>query len=134
MAFDIAVREREGVQIADLKGRLLLGESSAELRNKLRELQEGGTTQIVLNLAGVDYIDSTGLGTLVMGATSIKKAGGALKLLNLSKRNIELMVMTKLTTVFEVFDDETAAVNSFFGDREVKKFDILEFVRGNQDR
>ena len=67
----------------------------------------------------MDYIDSTGLGGLVISYTTLKKAGGALKVLNLSKRNIELLILTKLSTVFEVFDDEQDAVNSFFPNREI---------------
>jgi len=77
----------------------------------------------------VDYIDSTGLGALVMGYTTLRKAGGTLKLLNLSRRNIELIVFTKLETVFEIFDDELDAVNSFFPGRSVRRFDILSFVQ-----
>jgi anti-sigma B factor antagonist len=77
----------------------------------------------------VDYVDSTGLGGLVISFTTLRKSGGALKLLNLSRRNIELLVLTKLTTVFEIFDDEQEAVNSFFPNRKIRKFDILSFVR-----
>ncbi len=84
---------------------------------------------LVLNMAGVDYIDSTGLGALVMCATSLRKNGGNVKLLNLNRRNIELLVMTKLATVFEIFTDEQDAVNSFFPDRKLKTFDILDFVQ-----
>jgi anti-sigma B factor antagonist len=82
-----------------------------------------------LNLAGTDYIDSTGLGTLVVSFTRLRKAGGRLRLLNVNRRNIELLVLTKLTTVFELFDDEQNAVNSFFPGRKIKHFDILSFVR-----
>ena len=83
----------------------------------------------MLDLAGVDFIDSTGLGALVIGFTTMRKGGGMLKLLNLNRRNIELLILTKLTAVFELFTDEQDAINSFFPDREVKKFDILNFVR-----
>ena len=67
-----------------------------------------------------------------MGATSMQRRGGTLKLLQLNKRNIELMVMTKLTTIFEIFQDEQDAVNSFFPDRQINRFDILEFVKGQK--
>ena len=77
----------------------------------------------------MDYIDSTGLGALVIVATTLRKAGGNVKLLNLNRRNIELLVMTKLATVFEIFNDEQDAVNSYFPDRKIKTFDILDFVR-----
>jgi len=129
MALSITAREREGIQILDLKGRLTVGEEVAGFREKLQTLIEEGHAKIVINLADVDYIDSTGLGSLVVCFTRVRKAGGELKLLNLNRRNIELLVLTKLTTVFEVFNDEQDAVNSFFPDREIKRFDILEFVR-----
>lgn len=129
MAVEIEQREREGIVILDLKGRLIVGEPVAALREKIRELSEAGSGNIVLNMAEVDYIDSTGLGGLVISYTSLKKTGGSLKLLNLNRRNIELLVLTKLTTVFEVFDDEQDAVNSFFPNREIRRFDILNFVR-----
>lgn len=125
----IEQREREGIVILDLKGRLVVGEPIASVREKIRELSAAGSIQIILNLAEVDYIDSTGLGGLVIAYTSLKKAGGALKLVHVSKRNIELLVLTKLTTVFEVFDEEQDAVNSFFPNREIRKFDILSFVQ-----
>jgi anti-sigma B factor antagonist len=129
MSLDIHQREREGIVILDLKGRLVVGEPIASLRERIRELSESGSNNVILNLHGVDYIDRTGLGGLVISYTTLKKAGGALKVLNLSKRNIELLVLTKLTTVFEIFNDEQDAVNSFFPNREIKKFDILSFVQ-----
>jgi len=134
MSFEIEQREREGIVILDLRGRLVVGESVSDLRERIRGLGESGSSRIILNLEGVDYIDSTGLGGLVISFTTIKKAGGALKLLNLSRRNIELLILTKLTTVFELFDDEQDAVNSFFPNREIKKFDILNFVRQQEEK
>lgn len=129
MALDLQEREREGIIILDLKGRLIVGEPVSSLREKVRELSDAGKLNIVLNLEHVDYIDSTGLGGLVISYTSLKKAGGALKILNLSKRNVELLVLTKLTTVFELFVDEQDAINSFFPNRQIRKFDILDFVQ-----
>jgi anti-sigma B factor antagonist len=129
MSLDIQQREREGIVILDLKGRLVVGEPIASLRERIRELSEGGRNNVILDLASVDYIDSTGLGGLVISYSTLKRAGGALKVLNLSKRNIELLVLTKLSTVFEVFNDEQDAVNSFFPNREIRKFDILSFVQ-----
>ncbi len=129
MAFEIEEREHEGICILDLKGRLTVGEPVSNLREKIRELADDGKVNVVLNLEGVDYIDSTGLGGLVISFTTLKKAGGALKILNLSKRNVELLILTKLTTVFELFGDEQDAVNSFFPNRQIKKFDILSFVQ-----
>ena len=129
MSLEIKERQREDIVILDIDGRLIVGDPVNMLREKIPSLISAGNKKVVLNLAGVDYIDSTGLGGMVICFTSLQKAGGALKLLNLSKRNIELLVLTKLTTVFEIFDDEQDAVNSFFPDREIKKFDILSFVQ-----
>jgi anti-sigma B factor antagonist len=128
MAFQVNERAREGVAILDLSGRLTLGDAVSELRNRLQELIAAGKTRVVLNLAEVGYIDSSGLGTLVMMHASVQKAGGSMKLLNLNRKTIEMLVMTKLTMVFEVFDDEMSAVNSYFPDREIRKFDILDFL------
>jgi anti-sigma B factor antagonist len=126
---DIHKRDREGITILDLKGRLVVGEPSGRLREKLAEETNQGVRRVILNLEGVEYIDSTGLGSMVICFTSQQKAGGALKLMKLNRRNVELLVLTKLSTVFEVFQEEQDAVNSFFPDREIKRFDILSFVK-----
>src|SRR5215472_13071431 len=128
MALDITQREREGIPILDFKGRLTVGNEATAFREKISALNQAGTHNLVVNLGGVDYIDSTGLGALVMSATSMRRNGGNMKLLNLNRRNIELLVMTKLATVFETFNDEQDAVNSYFPDRKIKTFDILSFV------
>jgi len=129
MSFDIQKREREGVVILDMKGRLVVGEAASRLRDDILALASAGNHRVVLNLRGVDFIDSTGLGAMVICFTTLKKAGGALKLCNLAEREIELLVLTKLTSVFELFDDEQHALNSFFPGREMKRFDILSFVQ-----
>jgi len=129
MALEIHQREREGVCVLDLKGRITVGPEATALREKVAQLTAAGTANLVLNMAGVDYVDSTGLGALVMCATSLRKTGGNMKLLNLNRRNIELLVMTKLATVFEIFPDEQDAVNSYYPDRKINTFDILSFVR-----
>ncbi len=132
MALSIETREKEGIPILDLKGRLTAGEEVVTLRDRLTQELDAGNKNLVLNMRGVDYVDSTGLGTLVICFTRFQKGGGSLKLLNLSRRNIELLVLTKLTTVFELFMDEQDAVNSFFPDRKIKKFDILSFVQSQE--
>jgi anti-sigma B factor antagonist len=129
MAFQIESHKREGILILVLSGRLMLGEAATLLRDRLAKAADAGSHRLVLNLKAVEHIDSTGLGTLVMAATRAKKAGGAAKLAFLNQKNLELMVMTKLTTVFEIFNDEVDAVNSFFPDRKIERFDILEFVK-----
>ena len=134
VALDIEQREREGITILDLKGRITVGPEATALREKVAALNAAGTRNLVLNLAGTDYIDSTGLGALVMCATTLRKSGGNMKLLNLNRRNIELLVMTKLATVFEIFNDEQDAVNSYYPDRKLKTFDILDFVQQMKKR
>ena len=133
MSLEITEREREGIKILDLKGRLTVGPGAGQLRETMSRIQAGGCIQIVLNLAEVDYIDSTGLGTLVICFTSLQKAKGALKLCSLNRRNLELLVLTKLSTVFHLFGDEQDAVNSFFPNREIKKFDILSSVQEQEE-
>ena len=132
MSLDIRESSREGVDILTLKGRLTVGEASA-VREKINAVIAAGTVNVLLNLQNVEYIDSTGLGAMVICFTSLKKAGGALKLVNPNKRNVELLLLTKLHTIFEVFSDEQDAVNSFFPDREIKHFDILSFVQAEKD-
>lgn len=131
MALDIQESSREAVGILTLKGRLTVGEASS-LREKVNALIAAGTTNIVLDLSGVDYIDSTGLGSMVICFTTLKKANGAAKLVNPNKRNIELLLLTKLHTIFEVFNEVQDAVNSFFPNREIKRFDILSFVQEHE--
>ncbi|HYL36958.1 MAG TPA: STAS domain-containing protein [Bryobacteraceae bacterium] len=129
---DIQRREKEGITILDLKGRLVVGDASM-LREKVNEEAARGSIQIILNLKDVDYIDSTGLGTMVICFTSLQKAGGNLKLVHLNRRNIELLLLTKLSTVFHIFGEEQEAVNSFFPEREIKHFDILSFVQQHKE-
>jgi anti-sigma B factor antagonist len=129
MALEISQREREGITILEMKGRITLGKEATALREKCSALTAAGTKNVVFNLEHVDFIDSTGLGALVICSTSARNAGGAVKLLNLNRRQIELLVMTRLATAFETFSDEQEAINSFYPDRKVRTFDILEFVQ-----
>lgn len=122
----------DGITILALDGKLIVGQATAQLKEEIKALADAGVRQLILDLKEVDYIDSSGLGTLVYSFSTFRKQGGTLKLLNLSRRNIELMLLTKLETVFEVFDDERSAVDSFFPDRESRRFDILEFLRSQK--
>jgi len=133
MALEIVHREREGIKLIDLKGRIVVGEEASTFRNAIERLSAEPGLQLILNMQEVDYVDSTGLGAMVMCSTRIRNANGVSKLVNVNRRNIELLVMTKIDTMFEVFDDETEAVNSFFPDREIKRFDILSFVQQMRD-
>lgn len=113
MSFRASSRDIGDVTVIDMEGRITLGEGSALLRDLVKENLSKGHKKIVMNLAGINYIDSTGLGELVSGYRLVKSEGGELKLLNLSKKVTDLLQITKLYTVFEVFDDEASAVRSF---------------------
>lgn len=110
---NIDVRKTGDVRVLDCKGRITLGEETMAVRNKVRETLNDGSKKIVLNLADVPYIDSSGVGELVSNFTTVTNAGGQLKLLNLTKKIRELLAITKLLTVFEVYDSEEKAVASF---------------------
>jgi len=106
-------REVGVITLVDLSGRIALGEGSALLRKTIRDLLDGGRNRIVLNLGDVNYIDSSGIGELVSGFTAVRSRGGELKLLSLTKKVHDLLQITKLFTVFDVFSDEPTAVQSF---------------------
>jgi anti-sigma B factor antagonist len=132
MPLAIEQREVEGIVIVDLSGRLTTGPDAADMRRVFDQLKTAKSNRIILNLKQLEYIDSTGLGTLVIGHSAATDSGGAMKLVHLSKRSAQLLILTKLSTVFEIYDDEQAAINSFFPEREVKRFDILEFVKQHE--
>jgi anti-sigma B factor antagonist len=125
---EIEQRENEGIVILDLKGRLVLGLEDIALRQRLQGVHEGGHLNAALNLKEVSEIDTTALGTLVFCATKFRETRGRLVLFNLSAKHSELSNMVKLNSAFEIYPDEVAAVNSFFPDRAVRHYDILEFV------
>jgi anti-sigma B factor antagonist len=129
MHLEIHQREREGILLFDLKGRIIAGDEVGILRAAIEAITADGGPKVILNMHGVDYIDSSGLGTMVMCQTRLQKVSGTAKLTNLNRRNLELLLLTKIDTIFEVFDDETDAVNSFFPEREIRRFDILSFVK-----
>jgi len=106
-------RQVGDVSVIDVAGRITLGEGSSALRDALRELVGKNHKKILLNLGEVSYIDSSGIGELVSGFTTVTNSGGQLKLLNLNKRVKDLLQITKLYTVFDVHDDEAGAVRSF---------------------
>jgi anti-sigma B factor antagonist len=129
---EIESREKEGIKILDLNGKLTVGGAS-DLRERVSAETAAGFLQQILNLKEVEYIDSTGLGTMVICYMAVQKAGGSLKLINLNRRNLELVLLTKLSTVFQIFNEEQEAINSFFPDREIKHFDILSFVQRQKE-
>ena len=106
-------RETGDITVVDLGGRITLGDGSALLRKTIRQLLDERRSNIILNLADVDYIDSSGIGELVSAFTGVRNRGGNLKLLQLTKKVHDLLQLTKLFTVFEVYSDESTAVRSF---------------------
>ena len=113
MSLKSSSRQVDGVTILDLSGRITLGEGSVVLRDTIRELLGKGEKKILLNLGDVTYIDSSGIGELVSAYTAVRKEGGELKLLNLTKKVHDLLQITKLYTVFDVKDDEAAAIAAY---------------------
>ena len=110
---DLKERQAGDVTILDLTGEVRIGDSSVALRDSMRNLADQGKKKVLLNLAGVKYIDSTGIGELIASYTTIKRQSGQLKLLNLTDRVQNLLVITKLLTVFDSYDNEAEALKSF---------------------
>ena len=112
---ELNIRERQAgdVTVLDMDGRITIGEGSVTLRTAIRRLLEEGKKRILLNLAGVGYIDSSGIGELVSSYTAIGKENGQLKLLNLTQKLQDLLAITKLLTVFDVYESEADALNSY---------------------
>ena len=110
---DLKERQAGDVTILDLSGEVRIGDSSVALRNSVRNLADQGKTKLLLNLAGVKYIDSSGIGELIANYTTVSRQGGQLKLLNLTDRIQSLLVITKLLTVFDSYDNEAEALKSF---------------------
>jgi anti-sigma B factor antagonist len=106
-------RQVDGITVVDMSGRITLGEGSVILRDTIRDLIGKGQKKILLNLGDVTYIDSSGIGELVSAFTAVRREGGELKLLNLTKKVHDLLQITKLYTVFDIKDDEAAAIKSF---------------------
>ena len=113
MSVKLNTRQVGDVTVMDVAGRITLGEGSSALRDALRDLVTKNQKKILLNLGEVSYIDSSGIGELVSGFTTVTNSGGQLKLLNLTKRVKDLLQITKLYTVFDVHEDEAAAIRSF---------------------
>jgi anti-sigma B factor antagonist len=110
---DVNQRQAGDVTILDLSGEVRIGDSSVALRDSIRKLADTGKTKVLLNLAGVKYIDSTGIGELIASYATLTRQGGQLKLLKLTDRIQNLLVITKLLTVFDSFEDEAGALQSF---------------------
>ena len=113
MSMKATNRQVEGVTVVDMSGRITLGEGSVVLRDTIRDLIGKGQKKILLNLGDVTYIDSSGIGELVSAFTAVRREGGELKLLNLTKKVHDLLQITKLYTVFDIKDDEATAIKAF---------------------
>ena len=110
---DVKERQAGDVTILDMTGEVRIGEGSISLRDSIRNLADQGKKKVLLNLAGVKYMDSTGVGELIANYTTITRNGGQLKLLNLTDRIQNLLVITKLLTVFDAYENEAEALKSF---------------------
>ncbi len=113
MSMKATIRQVDSVMVIDVSGRITLGEGCAQLRELIRDQLSKGNKQILLNLADVTYIDSSGIGELVSAFTAVSNQGGQLKLLNLTKKVHDLLQITKLYTVFDIHDDEAKGIASF---------------------
>jgi len=113
VSVNLKTRQVGDVSVVDVEGRITLGEGSSALRDTIRQLVANGQKKILLNLGDVSYIDSSGIGELVSGFTTVTNSGGQLKLLNLTKRVKDLLQITKLYTVFDIAESEASAVRSF---------------------
>ena len=113
MALTFQIKTVDGVCVMGPEGRIVIGNEVGALRDKIRELLSAGHTNFLVNLSGVSYMDSTGVGALVGSFTTIRGRGGQMKLSNLSQRTKDLLIMTKLLTVFDVFDNELDGIKSF---------------------
>ena len=128
MPLEITQREYEGIQILDLKGRLTLGQEDLDFRSELERLLTAGMYRVALNLSDLRELDSTGLGTLLSALRKLRQAGGTLAIYNMHPAHIEQMVEAQLEAALEVFPTEQDAIDSFFPDRKIKTYDLLEFV------
>jgi anti-sigma B factor antagonist len=128
MALKVIRREQDGVSILQLKGRLTFGPEDILLNDEIRHALAARRVRLVIDLGGVDKIDSAGLGTLLYARAELRRAGGGLALANLKAAHMRVLLVAKLETVFDVFSSELDAINSFFPDRQVPHYDLLDLV------
>ena len=132
MSLEITSGEHEGIGILGLNGHLTFGQEDLEFRGELDRLVKAGKTRVALNLGHLHKLDTTGLGTLLFALATLRKEGGSLALFNLRPSHIELLTEAKLETVLEIFQDEQDAIDSFFPDRKLKRYDILQFIESKR--
>jgi anti-sigma B factor antagonist len=129
MALKVTRREQEGISVLELNGRLTFGPEDILLNDEIRQALAARKRRLVIDLGGVDKIDSAGLGSLLYARAELRRAGGGLALSNLHAAQLKVLLMAKLDTVFDVFASGQDAVNSFFPEREVPHYDLLQLVR-----
>ena len=134
MSLAIIPTDSEGITILNLSGRLTLGQEDLDFRSELDQLVRAGTVRVALNLSDLHQLDTTGLGTLLFALAKLRKSGGNLVIFNLKPRHIELLTEARLEAVFEAFQDQQDAINSFFPDRAVRHFDILAFIESEKQK
>jgi anti-sigma B factor antagonist len=128
MALKITRKEDEGVSVLELKGRLTFGPEDVELNDEIRHALAARRIRLVIDLGGVDKIDSAGLGTLLYARAEFRRAGGGLALANLRPSHMQVLLVARLETVFGVFGSQHDAIDSFFADREVPRYDLSAAV------
>jgi anti-sigma B factor antagonist len=128
MALKVTRREEDGISILDLKGRLTFGPEDMLLNDEIRHALAARRFRLVIDLSGVDKIDSAGLGTLLYARAELRRAGGGLALANLRPAHMQLLLVARLETVFNIFGNDLDAINSFFPERKVPHYDILALV------
>jgi anti-sigma B factor antagonist len=134
MHLEIQQREREGVAILDVKGKLVLGPEDLSLRAHLTSLLSDGVRNVILNLKDVTHVDTAGVGTLVLSTEKFRSAGGRMAIVHLNPTQASVANILKLDSELDVYPDEQDAVNGFFPERAVPHFDILELVEENKLR
>jgi anti-sigma B factor antagonist len=131
MSLEIIHRGQEGIEILDLSGQLTFGQENLDFQNEMDRLIAAGKIRIVLNLSDLRKVDTAGLGALFFALAKLRKAGGKLAILNMKPSEMEVPVEANLETFIEVFQNEADAINSFFPERVIKHYDVLEFVESN---
>jgi anti-sigma B factor antagonist len=131
---EITSREQEGIQVVDLRGSLIFGQDDLDFRNQLDRMVQARKIRVVVNLKDITHLDATGLATLEFAAAELQNAGGGLALVNLKPSHIETCIEANLGTTFRIFNDDEDAIGSFFPGREVKHYDILEFIQSREKK
>jgi anti-anti-sigma factor len=129
---EINQRENEGIVILDLHGKLVLGSGDSELTDRIHALFNGDNRQLILNLAAISEIDTSGMGVLLTQAEEYRNAGGKMALYNIAHAHGQIYEMARLESAIEIYRDELDAINSFFPDRKTARYDILTYVESQQ--